>query len=63
MRSFVSVSGPVAVQQPPLVKDLMALDERYSRTDFASGWDDAAFAAAAMLSLRPRRWIAWADWD
>jgi hypothetical protein len=63
VRSFVSVSGPVTIRRPPLSEDLVALDERYSRTDFSSGWDEAAFAAAVMLSLRPQRWIAWADWD
>jgi len=46
-----------------MLNDLVALDQRYSPTDFASGWDEAAFAAAAMLALRPQRWIAWADWD
>ena len=63
VRSFVSVSGSVVVRRPPLMEDLVAFDRRYSRTDFASGWDEAAFAAAAMLSLQPQRWIAWADWD
>jgi hypothetical protein len=42
---------------------LISLDVRYSRTDFSSGWDDAAFATAVMLELRPRRRIAWCDWD
>lgn len=63
VRSFVSVSGPVTARRPPPVADLMALDERYGRSDFSSGWSGDAFAAALMLVLRPRRWIAWADWD
>ncbi|HET7015010.1 MAG TPA: pyridoxamine 5'-phosphate oxidase family protein [Streptosporangiaceae bacterium] len=63
VRSFVTVSGPVTIQQPPLGADLAALDERYSRTDFSSGWDEAMLAAEVMLTLRPERWIAWADWD
>ena len=63
VRSYVSVSGPVTIRRPPTTDELIALDERYSRTDFASGWDDAAFAAAVMLVLHPRRWIAWRDWD
>lgn len=63
VRSFVSVSGPVSLRRPPTPQDLVALDQRYSRTDFSSGWDDAAFAAAVMLLLHPDRWIAWADWD
>lgn len=63
VRSYVSASGPVTVRRPPTAQDLIALDERYTRTDFASGWDDAAFAATVMLVLRPDRWIAWRDWD
>ena len=54
VRSFVSVSGPVAVRRPPPSEDLVALDQRYSRTDFSSGWDESAFTAAVMLSLRPQ---------
>jgi hypothetical protein len=63
VRSFVSVSGPVTARRPPHATDLLALDERYGRTDFSSGWDEAALAAALILLLRPNRWIAWADWD
>ncbi len=63
VRNYVSLSGPVTVRRPPSEQDLTALDERYSRTDFASGWDDAAFASAVMLVLVPRRRIAWSDWD
>jgi Pyridoxamine 5'-phosphate oxidase len=63
VRSFVSVSGPVSVRRPPAMPDLEALDRRYARTDFSSGWSDADFASAVMLILTPDRWIAWADWD
>jgi len=63
VRRYVSVSGGVTTRQPPDPADLVALDERYSRTDFSSGWDDADLAAAVMLVLRPERWIAWSDWD
>jgi general stress protein 26 len=63
VRSFVSVSGPVTIRRPPPMADLVALDERYSRTDFSSGWDEAGFAAAVLLVLHAERWIAWADWD
>jgi Pyridoxamine 5'-phosphate oxidase len=63
VRSYVSISGPVTIRRPPMAEDLISLDARYSRTDFSSGWDDAAFAMAVMLVLRPRRWIAWCDWD
>jgi Pyridoxamine 5'-phosphate oxidase len=63
VRSFVSLSGPVSIRRPPTPQDLQALDQRYSRTDFTTGWDDAAFAASVLLVLRPDRWIAWADWD
>lgn len=62
-RSYVSVSGPVTVRRPPEAADLRALDERYSREDFAEGWDDESFAAAVMIIIAVERWIAWADWD
>jgi len=62
-RSYVSVSGPVAVQRPPEATDLRALDVKYSRADFAEGWDDESFASAVMIVVSPQRWIAWADWD
>jgi pyridoxamine 5'-phosphate oxidase-like protein len=63
VRSYVSVAGTVAVQQPPAPEDLLALDARYGRSDFSSGWDEATYASAVMLRLRPTRWIAWVDWD
>lgn len=63
VRSFVSVSGPVTARRAPPPADLAALDERYGRTDFSSGWDEPTLAAAVLLVLRPARWIAWADWD
>jgi pyridoxamine 5'-phosphate oxidase-like protein len=63
LRSYVSISGPVSVRRPPTAEDLISLDERYSRSDFSSGWDDEAFAKAVMLLLHPQRWIAWCDWD
>ena len=62
-RSYVSLSGPATVQRPPEAADLRALDERYSREDYAEGWDDASFAAAAMIIISIERWIAWTDWD
>jgi general stress protein 26 len=62
-RTFVSVSGPVAVRHPPEAADMRALDAKYSRDDFAEGWDDEAFAQAVMIVLTIERRIAWADWD
>jgi hypothetical protein len=62
-RSYVSVSGPATVQRPPEAADLRALDERYSRDDFAEGWDAKSFAAAVMIIISIERWIAWTDWD
>lgn len=62
-RSYVSVSGPVAIRRPPEAADLRALDEKYSREDFAEGWDDESFASAVMIVVSAQRWIAWADWD
>ena len=62
-RSYVSVSGPAIVQRPPDTADLRALDERYSRHDFAEVWDAKSFAAAVMIIISIDRWIAWTDWD
>ncbi len=62
-RSYVSVSGSVSVQRPPEHADLRALDAKYSRDDFAGGWDDESFASAVTIVIVPQRWIAWADWD
>jgi hypothetical protein len=62
-RSYVSVSGPAIVQRPPDTADLRALDERYSRHDFAEGWDAKSFAEAVMIIISIDRWIAWTDWD
>ena len=62
-RSYVSVSGPATVHRPPEAADLRALDKKYSRDDFAEGWDEESFASAVMIVVDTQRWIAWADWD
>jgi hypothetical protein len=62
-RSYVSVSGPASVERPPSATDLRALDRRYSRHDFAEGWDAQSFAGAVMIVISIDRWIAWTDWD
>jgi general stress protein 26 len=62
-RSYVSVSGPVTVRRPPETADLRALDEKYSRDDFAEGWDEESLTSAVMIEIEIERWIAWADWD
>ena len=62
-RTYASVSGPATVQRPPDAADLRALDRRYSRVDFAEGWDDESFAAAAMITISVERWIARTYWD
>ena len=62
-RRYVSVSGPATIRRPPEATDLRALDEKYSRHDFAEGWDDESFASAVVIVVSPQRWIAWADWD
>lgn len=63
VRSYVSVSGPVVIRRSLPAGDLVALDEKYGRTDFAAEWTPAALAEAVLLVLRADRWIAWADWD
>jgi general stress protein 26 len=62
-RSYVSVSGSVTVHRPPEATDLHALDKKYSRDDYAEGWDDESFTSAVMITVSPQRWIAWVDWD
>ena len=62
-RSYVSVSGAASVLHPPEPGDLRALDRRYARDDFASGWDEDSLASAVMIVVSIKRWIAWADWD
>ncbi len=62
-RRYVSVSGSVTVRRPPEAADLRALDQRYARDDFATGWDDESLASAVMVVMNIERWIAWADWD
>ena len=60
-RAYVSVSGPVTVRGAPEAADLSALDQRYSRDDFAEGRDEESFASAVMIVVTIERWIAWAD--
>lgn len=62
-RSYVSVSGPVAVLRPPAAADLRALDKKYCRNDYGEGWNDESFASAVIIVVSIQRWIAWADWD
>lgn len=62
-RSYVSVSGTATVHRPPEAADLRALDKKYSRYDYAEGWDDESFSSAVMIVVSTERWIAWADWD
>lgn len=63
VRNYVSVSGTVTTRQPPAPEELLAIDERYGRSDFSSGWDAADLAATILLVLQPLRWTAWSDWD
>jgi hypothetical protein len=61
-RRFVTAEGPVRVEQPVLLEDLLALQERY-------GGDDAdypnldTYHEDVMLVLETERWIAWSDAD
>jgi hypothetical protein len=63
VRSYVSLSGLVSIRRSLPAGDLVALDEKYGRTDFSAGWTPEDLAEAVMLVLRPDQWIAWADWD
>jgi hypothetical protein len=61
-RRFVTAEGPVRVEQPVLLEDLLALAERY-------GGDDADYPSLdeyhedVILVLEVEQWIAWSDAD
>jgi hypothetical protein len=63
VRTYVSISGPVTIRRPLPPADMAALDAKYGRTDFSTGWTAEDLAEAVLLVLRADRWIAWADWD
>jgi Pyridoxamine 5'-phosphate oxidase len=60
-RRYVTVEGPVAIEDHVRQLDLAALDRRYGRE--SADPDDEAYDRSLTFVLRPERWIAWADAD
>jgi len=60
-RRYVTVEGPVRIEDGIAQRDLDALDRRYGLGS-ASAEDDE-YAESITLVLRPGRWIGWADRD
>lgn len=60
-RSYVTVEGPVRIEEGIAQQDLDALDRRYGTGSAAA--DDEEYAGSITLVLRPERWIGWADRD
>ena len=58
-RRYVTIEGPVRIEDGITQDDLDALCERY-RFDPSSA-DDEAYSGSITLVLRPERWIGWAD--
>jgi general stress protein 26 len=60
-RRYVTVEGPVRVEDRISQIDLTALDQRYGYDSGSA--DDEEYAGSITLVLRPERWIGWADAD
>ena len=60
-RRYVTVEGPVDIEDHVARSDLVALDRRYGRE--SADPDDDAYDGSLTFVLRPERWIAWADVD
>jgi hypothetical protein len=60
-RRYVTVEGPVDIEDHVARSDLTALDRRYGRE--SADPDDEVYEGSLTLVLRPERWIAWADLD
>jgi Pyridoxamine 5'-phosphate oxidase len=60
-RRYVTVEGPVDIEDHVSRTDLSALDRRYARE--SADPEDEVYDGSVTLVLRPERWIAWADFD
>ena len=60
-RRYVTVEGPVDIEEHVARSDLASLDRRYVRE--SADPDDEVYEGSLTLVLRPERWIAWADSD
>jgi PPOX class probable F420-dependent enzyme len=60
-RRYVTVEGPVRIQDGIAQADLEALDRRYGRDP--GSVDDGGYADTLTLVVRPERWLGRADSD
>lgn len=61
-RRYATAEGPVRIEKPVSVNELIALDQRYDRHD-TDPFDEHAYANSVMMVLAPEHWIAWSDAD
>jgi F420H(2)-dependent biliverdin reductase len=61
-RRYVTAEGPVRVEQPVVLEDLVALAERYGDPEPASP-DLDEYDDDLILVIEPEQWIAWSDAD
>ena len=61
-RRFVTAEGPVRVEQPVTLEDVLALAERYGG-HYADFPNTDSFDEGVILVLQTERWIAWSDAD
>lgn len=60
-RRYVTVEGPVRIQDGIAQSDLEALDRRYGREPGTA--DDEEYAGTVTLVVKPERWLGRADSD
>jgi hypothetical protein len=61
-RRYATAEGPVRIEKPVSVNELMALDQRYNSQD-TDPFDEHAYANSVMMVLAPEHWIAGSDAD
>lgn len=61
-RRYVTVEGPVRVEQPVVLEDVHALADRYGGHDAAYPTLDQ-YHEDVILVLEAEHWIAWSDAD
>ena len=61
-RRFVTAEGPVRVEQPVLLEDVLALAERYGG-HYAGYPNLDSYGEGVILVLEAEQWIAWSDAD
>ena len=61
-RRYVTGEGPVRIEQPVLLEDVLALAERYGG-HYAAYLNLDSYSEDVILVLEVQRWIAWSDAD